>query len=187
MTDATGTAGSEAAERSDRVRVWDPLVRTFHWSLVGLFGFAFITGDEWGWVHRQSGYIVAGLLAARVIWGVIGPRHARFSDFVYRPATVFAFLKDMLAMKAKRYIGHNPAGGAMAVALILAITAICVTGHMMTMDAYWGAQWVEDAHEISVNATLVLIALHVAGVVLTSIEQKENLVKSMFTGLKRRN
>jgi cytochrome b len=187
MTDASGTVGSDRIARSDQVRVWDPLVRIFHWSLVGLFGFAYFTGDEWGWAHEQAGYVIAGLLAARVVWGLIGSRHARFSDFIYRPATIFAFLKDTLAMKANRYIGHNPAGGAMVVALIMAITAISVSGYMMTMDAFWGAQWVEDAHEISVNLTLLLIALHLAGVALASLEQKENLVRSMFTGLKRRN
>ncbi|MGB7287828.1 MAG: cytochrome b/b6 domain-containing protein [Salaquimonas sp.] len=173
--------------RPDSVKVWDPFVRIFHWSLLGLFVFAYFTGDEWDKAHELAGYIIAGLIALRIGWGIIGSKHARFSDFVYRPTTVLAFVRDSIALKAKRYIGHNPAGGAMVIALMLAIIAISISGYMMTTDMYWGTQWVEDVHEISVNGTLVLVGLHVAGVVLASFEHKENLVKSMFTGRKRRN
>jgi cytochrome b len=104
------------------VRVWDPLVRIFHWSLVGLFAFAFVTGDEWDKAHETAGYIIAGLVAFRVVWGLIGPRHARFTDFVRGPGTIFTYLRDALAMKAPRHIGHNPAGGAMIVLMLLALS-----------------------------------------------------------------
>ncbi|MFZ2103289.1 MAG: cytochrome b/b6 domain-containing protein [Oricola sp.] len=179
MTEAGG------ATPPSTVRVWDPLVRIFHWSLVGLFAFAFLTGDEWEKAHILAGYIVAGLIAFRVVWGLIGPRHARFTDFVRGPGTVATYVRDALAMKAQRHIGHNPAGGAMILALLLAIAGIATTGYMMTTDAFWGVEWVEDAHEMLVYGTLGLIALHVGGVILASVGHGENLVRAMITGRKR--
>jgi cytochrome b len=183
------TAVSEAG-RDPRpaamVRVWDPLVRIFHWSLVMLFALAFVTGDEWKSVHVTTGYLIAGLVAFRVLWGVVGPKSARFASFVRGPAATLGYVRHMLAFKAPRYLGHNPAGGAMIVALLTTIALIAATGYMMTTDAFWGVEWVEDLHESMVYVTLGLIALHVGGVVLASIEHRENLVRSMFTGLKRR-
>jgi cytochrome b len=169
------------------VKVWDPLVRVFHWSLVGLFAFSYLSGDEWKQAHILSGYAIIGLLAVRVVWGFVGTRHARFSNFIYSPVTTARFMVDTVAMKARRYIGHNPAGGAMVIALLISISGIAGTGYMMTTDAYWGVEWVEEAHELLANLTLGLIVLHVAGVVLASIEHKENLVRAMITGRKRAN
>ena len=186
MGSAASTISSGKQRQDGKIRVWDPLVRIFHWSLVGGFAVAYITADEWDKAHELVGYIIAGLIAFRLFWGLVGSRHARFSDFLYRPSTIVAFIKDSLAMKGKRYVGHNPAGGAMVVALLLAIVGIAATGYMMTLDMFWGAEWVEDAHEILVNGTLLLIILHVVGVILASFEHKENLVRSMITGLKRR-
>jgi len=176
----TGDIGSPAT-----VRVWDPLVRMFHWSLVGLFAFAFLTGDEWQTPHETAGYIIAGLVALRVIWGFIGSRHARFKSFVYRPSTVAGFVSDTLRMKARRYLGHNPAGGLMVIALLLAISAIVLSGFLMTTDAFWGVKWVGEVHEIAAFSTLALIALHVGGVIVASLEHGENLVRAMVTGRKR--
>lgn len=188
MSDATrdmpGTySGRES--RPDRIKVWDPIVRVFHWSLVAFFVFSYLTGDEWKSAHLLSGYVVGGLIAARLVWGLVGSHHARFVNFVYSPRTIVSFLGDTARLRAKRYIGHNPAGGAMVVALLVMVTGIVTTGYMMTTDAYWGIEWVEDAHEIFVNLTLGLIVLHVGGVVLASLEHRENLVRSMFTGHKR--
>jgi cytochrome b len=182
VTDKIGTGGSLPP---DTVRVWDPFVRLFHWSLVGLFAFAFLTGDEWKSAHIYAGYAVGILILARIIWGLIGSEHARFSSFIYSPLTVLSFLRDTAMMKAKRYIGHNPAGGLMVVALILSVSSIAATGYMMTTDAFWGVEWVEEAHETLVWFTIGLIVLHVAGVIFASIELRENLVRSMFTGRKR--
>jgi cytochrome b len=167
------------------VRVWDPLVRFFHWTLVGVFAFAFATGDEWDAAHETAGYAAAGLVALRILWGFIGPRHARFSDFVRGPGRIAAHLRDAATWRARRHVGHNPAGGAMVVALLAAIAGIATTGIMMTTDAWWGVEWVEDVHEALAYATLGLIALHVGGVALASIEHRENLVRSMLTGRKR--
>jgi cytochrome b len=167
------------------VKVWDPFVRIFHWSLVGLFAFAFLTGDEWQNPHELAGYTIAGLVCARILWGLFGSRHARFSDFVRSPLRILGFLKETATLSAPRYIGHNPAGGVMVLALLAAIGVIAATGYMMTTDAYWGVGWVEEAHEIAAWSTLGLVALHVAGVVLAGIEHRENLVKAMITGRKR--
>jgi cytochrome b len=174
-----------SAEAAASVRVWDPLVRIFHWSLVVLFATAYLTGDEVQKVHEPVGYVIAGLLVFRLVWGVIGTKHARFTDFVRSPSTVIAYLRDAAAMRAKRYIGHNPAGGAMVIALILAIGGTAATGYMMTTDAYWGVEWVEEVHELLANGTLLLIGLHILGVIFASFEHSENLVRAMVTGRKR--
>lgn len=179
--------GRELPGRSgDRVKVWDPLVRIFHWSLVGLFTFSFFTGDEWKSAHILSGYAIGTLLAIRIVWGLVGTRHARFAGFIYSPRTILTFLKDSMSMKARRYVGHNPAGGAMVILLIAMISGIVTTGYMMTTDTFWGIEWVEDVHKALVYSTVGLIVLHVAGVVLASVEHRENLARAMITGWKRR-
>mgnify|MGYP001070884111 CR=1 FL=1 len=109
-------------------KVWDLAVRLFHWSLVAAFTVAYVTEDEWMDLHVWAGYIVAGLLAFRIFWGFIGPRHARFSDFIYNPATILAYLKDMLRLREKRYLGHNPAGGMMVLALLATLTLTTLSG-----------------------------------------------------------
>jgi cytochrome b len=189
LASAASEPGHEARPGSDPagwVRVWDPLVRLFHWSLVATFAFAFLTAEEWDAGHEAAGYVVAGLIAFRVLWGIVGPRHARFADFLYRPATVIAFVRDSLRMRAARYLGHNPAGGLMVIALLLMLGIITGTGHLMTTDAFWGVKWVKELHELAANLTLGLIALHLLGVLLTSVEHGENLVRAMISGRKRR-
>ncbi|MBC7280697.1 cytochrome b/b6 domain-containing protein [Hoeflea sp.] len=183
--DMAKTMTEAGAQSPETVRVWDPLVRIFHWSLVGLFAFAFLTGDEWQQPHELAGYMIAGLIAVRLLWGFIGSRHARFSDFLYGPSTVAGFIADTVRMKARRYLGHNPAGGLMVIALLLVISAISLTGWMMTLDAYWGMEWVEELHEATAYAALGLIALHLGGVIVSSFEHGENLVRAMITGRKR--
>jgi cytochrome b len=180
-----GTLQSGRLQRPALVKVWDPFVRLFHWALVGFFAFSFLTGDEWKDAHIVSGYIIGALVTFRVLWGLVGSEHARFSSFIYSPLTVLRFLADTAAMRAKRYLGHNPAGGAMVIALLLMISGIVATGYMMTTDAYWGIEWVEDTHKVLVYSTLVLIGIHIAGVVLASLEHRENLVRAMITGRKR--
>lgn len=180
----TGTAaGGEMPPAT--VRVWDPLVRIFHWSLAGLFLFAFLTGDEWDKPHEIAGYVIAGLVAFRVFWGFAGTRHARFASFVRSPFAALGYMRDGLAKRAPRHIGHNPPGGLMILALLLAISVIAATGWMMTTDAFWGVEWVEEVHEVVVYSTLGLIALHVGGVIFSSLEHGENLVRAMVTGRKR--
>lgn len=110
------------------VRVWDLFVRIFHWSLISFFAIAYISEGHPMWLHSWAGYIVAVLLVLRLVWGFVGPRHARFSDFVRGPAAVMADLRDHLKGSAKRYLGHNPAGGAMIVLLLISLTGTALTG-----------------------------------------------------------
>jgi cytochrome b len=179
----TITAGGETPPAT--VKVWDPFVRLFHWSLVTLFVVAYLTGDEIQRVHEAAGYAIGGLLGARILWGFIGPRHARFTDFVCSPREVFAYLRGALAFRARRYVGHNPAGGLMVIALITILTATSITGYMMTTDAYWGSEALEDVHGALANLTVALVAIHVIGVLTASFQHRENLVKAMVTGRKR--
>ena len=113
---------------SSEVRVWDPFVRVFHWLLIAGFSIAYISEGRPMWLHSWAGYIVAALLVLRLVWGVVGPRYARFTDFVYAPATVIADLRDHLRGRAKRYLGHNPAGGAMIVLLLVSLAGTVFTG-----------------------------------------------------------
>lgn len=112
----------------ETIKVWDPLVRIFHWSLVAAFAIAYLTGEEESALHVWSGYAVLGLVLFRLVWGVVGTRHARFTDFVYRPAYVIAYAKTFIAGRAERYIGHNPLGGLMVVALLVSLLATAGSG-----------------------------------------------------------
>ena len=167
------------------VKVWDAFVRIFHWSLAALFLLAYATGDEIERVHILAGYAIGGLVAARIIWGLIGPPHARFSTFLRPPGEIFAYLRDAIRFKVSRYLGHNPAGGAMVVALLVMLVGTSMTGYMMTIDAMEKAKWIEKLHEIFANLTMGLVVIHVLGVIFASFEHRENLVKSMITGRKR--
>lgn len=178
-----GTAGSSTLPAT--VKVWDPFVRIFHWGLVGLFAVAFVTGDETEWLHLAAGYAIAALVAARIVWGFVGPQTARFSDFVKGPGTVMSYLKQSVRLEAPRTLGHNPAGGAMIVLLLAVLVGLSVTGHLMTLDAYWGSEALEEVHEALANFALFLVGLHVLGVIAASLEHGENLVKAMITGRKR--
>jgi cytochrome b len=113
---------------SDEVRVWDPAVRIFHWSLVLAFALAYVSGDEWLRVHVLSGYVIGALVAFRVLWGLVGPRYARFSSFVASPAVALEYLWLAVRFRAPRHLGHNPAGGLMIVAMLLSLAATTLTG-----------------------------------------------------------
>jgi cytochrome b len=164
-----------------RVRVWDAGVRLFHWSMVAMFASAYFVNSPRS-LHRYLGYVVIGLIGFRLIWGVVGGKHARFADFVPSPRRLLGYLRDMLTGREARYLGHNPAGGAMIIALLTTLSAIGATGYMMGLDAFFGVSWVENAHKTLVTCALALVALHVSGVVFSSLRHRENLVVSMITG-----
>lgn len=113
---------------SNKIRVWDPLVRIFHWSLVLAFTIAYLSGDEESNLHIYAGYIVLGLITFRVLWGFIGSQYARFSNFVYSPKAVIQYLKSLMAKNPKHYLGHNPAGGWMIIAMLICLVVVTVTG-----------------------------------------------------------
>ncbi len=170
----------------ETVRVWDPLVRIFHWSLVAGIALAWITSEGLDRVHELIGYGVATLVAIRFVWGFVGTKYARFSQFVKGPRATLGYLRQIATGRAPRYLGHNPAGAAMIVALLTTITGTLVTGWMITLDAFWGVEWLEDLHEVMATFVLVLVGLHVAGVIHASVVHRESLVKAMITGLKRK-
>lgn len=180
------------------IRVWDPFVRFFHWTLVAAFFLAYFTEDELLGVHVWSGYWIGGLILARLAWGFVGTRHARFSDFIRRPGEVVQYLRDELAGRAKRYIGHNPAGGAMIVMLLISLSLTILSGLVVYGAeecggplAGWlcsGQEWMGDAgeeiHEFFANFTLALVAVHVLGVIVAGRLHGENLIVSMWNGRK---
>ena len=187
------------SNNENTVKVWDPFVRIFHWTLVLSFFIAYITEEDFLDIHSFAGYTVLALLLLRIIWGLIGTRHARFNDFVYSPKTIKTFVKDTLTLKAKRYLGHNPAGGAMIILMVISLLITTLTGlaiygieEQAGPLASWSTQkdslWedvFEETHEFFANFTVLLVFIHVAGVIVESFIHKENLVKSMIDGKKR--
>jgi len=183
--DSATIATTGRALRPAEVKAWDPLVRIFHWSLVIAFVAAWATGDEVRRVHLIAGYSVIGLLVVRIVWGFVGTKHARFANFVRGPGAIAGYLRDTAQLRATRYLGHNPAGGGMIVALLVMLSIIAATGFMLTTDAFWGVAWVQETHETAVSLTLGLVALHILGVIVASFVHGDNLIRAMFTGRKR--
>lgn len=184
MSSAFAETEAGGVQPSATVRVWDPFVRMFHWSLVAFYAIAWATAENFTRAHVWVGYGIAALLAFRVVWGFVGPRHARFSDFVRSPRDTFAYLRAMGVGRSPRFIGHNPAGGAMIVVMIAALAATGLTGWLM-VGPLWGREWIEEIHKLLADATLVLVGLHLTGVLVSSIAHGENLVRAMITGQKR--
>ena len=182
------------------VKVWDPLVRIFHWSLVCAFFIAYVTDYDFLNLHVWAGYIVLSLVFLRVLWGFVGTKHARFTDFIYPRQTIKQFLLDTLSLRAPRYLGHNPAGGAMILLLMLALLLTAVFGlavyaaeeaagplaGMFTGVGKFWSEVFEELHEFFANLTVFLVLLHVIGVVIESIIHRENLIGAMWHGYKRK-
>jgi len=193
-----------------RVKVWDPVVRLFHWSLVVFFLVAYASGDDFEGLHVVAGYAVAILIGVRLLWGLVGTRHARFADFVAGPAEARRYLRSLLAGRPRHYLGHNPLGGWMIVALLLVLALVCWSG----LKAYaeegkgplaapavllvspaqadddrdrrdGGGKFWEEVHEALSHLALGLVVLHVLGALVASALHRENLVKAMITGYKQ--
>jgi cytochrome b len=167
-----------------RIPVWDVLVRVTHWAVAVLvLAELTILDEDWA-IHRWAGYVVLALIAFRLVWGVIGPRYARFSAFPPSLRAVRVHLAGLLRGQHDLHLSHNPLGALMAYNPWASLTAVCVTGVMMTTRTFWGADWVEDTHEIIANWVLVSVGLHVAGVAFETWYSKVNLVRAMMTGRK---
>lgn len=182
-----------------KVKVWDPLVRSFHWLLVIAFFTAYFTEDDFLTLHSYAGYTVLALILVRLVWGFVGSSYARFSSFVTAPRVAWQYVKDTLLFRAKRYLGHNPAGGAMIVLLLISLLLTTLTG----LAAYGASEsagplagWLgnigetgedifKEVHEFFANFTVFLVAIHVAGVIFESLAHRENLVRAMLNGYKQ--
>jgi cytochrome b len=228
-------------KQAETVRVWDPIVRIGHWVIVIGFFTAYFSGDELPGIHTWAGYVVAGTVLVRVIWGLAGTRHARFASFVTGPRGFIRYMKGLFAKKADRHLGHNPAGAAMIIALLIALTGTTVSGMALLAaedgrgplagliasqdsgataqpgipvggeahgdrDERRGGRYEEDddegheggheggsgetletIHSAFTYLTLALIALHILGVIASSLIHRENLVRAMVTGRKRKS
>jgi cytochrome b len=168
----------------DDVRVWDRFVRIFHWGTAALFFIAFLTPDAKA-VHEPVGYVLLGLVGARIVWGFTGGHHARFATFIAAPRTVLRYLRLLGDGRAPRYLGHNPAGGAMILLLLAMLLLVAVSGWMSETDRWFGVRWVGEIHSVAAHLLLILVGVHVAGVVVSSRLHGENLVLAMVTGRKR--
>ncbi|MEI4232565.1 cytochrome b/b6 domain-containing protein [Roseovarius sp. D22-M7] len=166
-------------------KIWDPFVRLFYWSLVGLFAANALIVDDDSWIHEWVGYVLAALIVLRIAWGFIGPRYARFASFLPGAQAVTEQVGDIATRRRRTHLGHSPLGALMILALLMGILGICASGYMMTTDAFWGIEWVEDVHETLVTVAEILILLHVAAVILESHRTGINLPWAMITGTKR--
>lgn len=170
--------------RLSKILVWDAPTRAFHWLLAFSFVGAFATGDSERWrdVHVAVGCTMAGLIAFRAVWGLIGTRYARFRSFFYGPWEIATYLFSLLRFAPRRYPGHNPAGS-LAVYLLLALGVIATASGLFVYNEI-GGEWIEELHEGAANAMLALVLVHVAGVMVSSVLHRENLVLAMVTGMK---
>lgn len=170
---------------SQGVRVWDLPVRLLHWALACAIAAAWITGERIGPLHEWIGYGAVAIVGARLLWSLKGNPYARFSQFVTPPRVALAYLRQVAAGVPARHLGHNPAGGAMVVALLACVTLVGLSGWAMTTDLLWGYAWPVRLHTALAWLLVILIAVHVTGVLLASWQHRENLVKAMLTGFKR--
>ncbi len=177
-------------------KVWDVPVRVFHWALVALLGFSWLSGEmEWMTWHMWSGYAVLTLILFRIAWGFVGSTHARFADFLYGPRAVMAYLRTLPGRTASRYAGHNPLGGISVVLILLCVLAQATTGLFSNDDVFtegplvkWIGKELSDSittlHKYNFDLLLVLAGIHIAAVLYYFGFKSENLIKSMFTGRK---
>lgn len=170
--------------RPAAVKVWDLAIRAFHWSFALCFTGAWLTAESERFrdVHVFLGYAMLGLIAFRVLWGFVGPRHARFASFVRGPRAIGRYLRSLLSSRPEHHLGHNPAG-AVAIVLLLALgLASIASGWAVYNDV--GGEWLEEAHEFLAVAMLAVVGVHLAGVAIASWLHRENLVVAMLTGRK---
>ena len=180
------------------VEIWDFPTRIFHWTLVITVFVAFFTGEDDIPVfilHTYLGYVVGLLVVFRLFWGVVGIRYARFWDFVRPWSVIRSYARKLMRLSPPRYIGHNPLGGLMILAILATLAVVVVTGMAAGVDEgaiipffsgmpSWIAKIAEDVHEGFANFLMVLVAIHVAGVIFDGILTGENLIKAMINGHK---
>lgn len=182
----TGESKGDAGDAGiQEIRVWDPLVRLIHWSLAAtilLNGFATDPEDA---LHHYVGYAALALVALRLVWGVVGPRNARFSAFPPSPVAALRHLREAFGRSAAVHLSHNPLGALMVYNIWATVLVLCVTGIMMGTIRFFGVEWVEDAHELAFDWLLISVALHLAGVFIETAKSGVPLVRAMIDGRKR--
>jgi cytochrome b len=174
---------------SSEVRVWDPLLRIAHWTLVAAVLATWITSEMKAEpakrAHEWGGYAALAVIALRLAWGWVGPRYARFRQFVRSPSATLSYAQTLIAHAEPRYIGHNPLGGWAVVALLALTAAAGLSGWLSITDRFWGVKWMQELHEGVANTLYLFVGLHLAGVAFTSWRHRENLASAMLTGRKR--
>lgn len=172
--------------------VWDLPTRLFHWLLALLILAAFLS-DENRDLHQRIGITILALVLFRLIWGVIGGRYARFTNFLRGPKAVIEHLHEMRQPNPPQHVGHNAAGGWMVAVLLVLVLAQAGTG-LFTNDliTYVGplgglvaestSEKITTLHKIMSNLILAAVALHVGAVAVYLIWKKQNLVRPMLTG-----
>ncbi len=166
------------------VRVWDPLVRLIHWTVVvGILLNSVVTDPE-ELFHQYVGYAILGLVVLRLIWGCLGPKPARFSSFPPSPSAAISHAKDVARGDRSVHLSHNPLGALMVYNIWLTLLAICATGIMMGTVAFFGVDWVKELHELAFNWLMLSVVLHVAGVLVDQRRTGVALVKAMISGSK---
>jgi cytochrome b len=175
---------AEGREPTPRILVWDAPVRVFHWLMVLSFAGAYLTAESerWRLVHVTLGYTMAGLVAFRVLWGLMGTRHARFATFVRGPAAALRYLASLRRGRPEHHTGHNPAGALAIVALLALAVAVAASGWGVYNEVAGDA--LEELHEGAANLMLALVAVHVVAVLLSSWLHRENLIGAMISGRK---
>ncbi|WP_269532296.1 cytochrome b/b6 domain-containing protein [Chitinimonas sp. BJYL2] len=172
-----------AVSPTARVAVWDPLVRLTHWTVALLVLGNFLNEDGETW-HRYAGYTVVALVLIRLVWGWVGPGHARLWTELPTPQRITAYVSALWQGKAPRYLGHNPLGMLMMLALWSVLLGLGLTGWLMGTDMFWGEEWVEEIHEALANSLMVLVPLHVLAAIMASLHERDNLIAAMVHGKK---
>jgi cytochrome b len=126
--------------------------------------------------------VALAIVLMRLLWGAIGSHYARFVQFVRGPRSTWSYLMAVLQRREPRYLGHNPLGACMVLALLASVAGLALTGWLYTTDRFWGDATVEQAHLLLAWGLLALVVLHVAGVLFTSQRQRENLIAAMVSG-----
>lgn len=167
------------------LRVWDPFVRVFHWSLVSCVLVNFFVVDDGETLHQLVGYTASALVVARLVWGFVGSAHARFADFFPTPARLRAHLAAIRAGRHDFQPGHTPLGALMMLALMTLVLALGLSGFLQTTDLFWGGEWLEELHAGLATTLIALAGIHAAAAIVIGRLERVNLVGAMITGIKR--
>ena len=169
-----------------RILVWDVPTRVFHWSLALSFAGAYLTAESERYrdIHLALGYLLLGMIAFRLVWGFVGTAYARFAAFAFKPAEVVGYVRSLLGSHPQHHVGHNPAGG-VAIFLLLALGLLISISGLGLHWEFGDEDIFEELHEIAANLMLLVVFVHIAGVLISSVLHKENLVRAMFTGYKQ--